>query len=79
MGKPPLQAEQLAVLKAYLSLVESLIDDLVKGQMVVKADDPKGLVLAQAPENISIVQVLRVVQHQSHGGPQAFTVRNRFH
>ncbi|MFZ1745207.1 MAG: YhjD/YihY/BrkB family envelope integrity protein [Nitrospirales bacterium] len=74
-GKPPLRAEQLARAQGVpLTLVESLIDDLVKGQMVVKGDKPKGLVLAQAPENIPVVEVLRVVQHQPHGGPQAFTV-----
>lgn len=74
-GKPPLRAEQLARAQGVpLTLVESLIDDLVKGQMVVKGDKPKGLVLAQAPENIPVVEVLRVVQHQPHDGPQTFTV-----
>jgi DNA-binding IscR family transcriptional regulator len=54
--------------------VESLINDLVTAKMIVRGDDPKGLVLAQAPENISVVDVLRVVQHQPHAGPQAFAV-----
>ena len=74
-GKPPLKEEQLARAQGVpLTLVGSLINDLVKANMIVKGDHPKGLVLAQAPENIPVVEVLRVVQHQPHGGPQAFTV-----
>lgn len=74
-GKPPLKEEQLArAQRVPLTLVESLINDLVKAKMIVRGDDPKGLVLAQAPENISVVDVLRVVQHQPHAGPQAFAV-----
>ena len=74
-GKPPLKAEQLARAQGVpLTLVESLVNDLVKARMIVKGHDPKGLVLAQAPENIPVVEVLRVVQQQSHGGPPAFTV-----
>jgi membrane protein len=72
-GKPPLQEEQLARAQCVpLTLVESLINDLVKAKILVRGDEPKGLVLAQTPENISVVEVLRVVQHQPHGGPQAF-------
>jgi membrane protein len=75
LGKPPLKEEQLARAQGVpLTLVGALINDLVKAKMIVKGDDPKGLVLAQAPENIPVVEVLRVVQHQLHGGPQAFTV-----
>ncbi len=74
-GKPPLKEEQLARAQGVpLTLVESLLNDLVKAKMIVRGDDPKGLVLAQAPENMRIVDVLRVVQHQPHGGPQAFAV-----
>ena len=74
-GKPPLKEEQLARAQGVpLTLVESLINDLVKAKMIVKGDDPKGLVLAQAPEHIAVVDVLRVVQHRSDGGPKAFAV-----
>jgi len=74
-GKPPLKEEQLArAQRVPLTLVESLINDLVKARMIVKGDDPKGLVLARAPEHIPVVEVLRVVQHQPDGGPQAFAV-----
>ena len=74
-GKPPLKEEQLARVQGVpLTLVESLMNDLVTAKMIVRGDDPKGLVLAQAPENIAVVEVLRVVQHQPHGGPQAFAV-----
>jgi membrane protein len=72
-GRPPLTEEQLAHAQCVpLPLVESLINDLVKAKILIKGDEPKGLVLAQAPENIAIVEVLRIVQHQPHGGPQAF-------
>jgi membrane protein len=74
-GKPPLKEEQLArAQRVPLTLVESLINDLVKARMIVKGDDPKGLVLARAPEHIPVVEVLKVVQHQPDGGPQAFAV-----
>jgi membrane protein len=74
-GKRPLQEEQLArAQRVPLTLVESLMNDLVAAKMIVRGHDPKGLVLAQAPENIAVAEVLRVVQHQPHGGPQAFAV-----
>ena len=40
----------------------------------VAALQEASVVLAQAPENITVVEVLRIVQHQPHGGPQAFAV-----
>jgi len=55
-------------------LVESLINDLVKANMIVRGEEPKGLVLAQAPDHIAVVDVLKVVQHQPHSGPQGFAV-----
>jgi len=74
-GEAPPKEEQLARAQGVpLTLVESLMNDLVTAKMIVRGDDPKGLVLAQAPENIAVVEVLRVVQHQPHGGPQAFAV-----
>lgn len=57
-----------------LTLVESLIHDLVKAGMVFRTDEPQGLVLARPPESISVAEVLRVVQHQPHNGPQSFSV-----
>jgi membrane protein len=74
-GKPPLKEEQLArAQRVPLTLVEPLINDLVKAQLIARGDEPKGLILARSPENIAVVDVLRVVQHQHHGGPQAFAV-----
>ncbi|MGE0473262.1 MAG: YhjD/YihY/BrkB family envelope integrity protein [Nitrospirales bacterium] len=74
-GKLPLKIEQLARVQGVpLTLVESLINDLVKAGMVFRTEDPEGLVLARAPESISVVEVLRVVQHQPHSGPQSFSV-----
>ena len=74
-GKPPLKEEQLArAQRVPLTLVESLINDLVKANMIVRGEEPKGLVLAQAPDHIAVVDVLKVVQHQPHSGPQGFAV-----
>jgi len=74
-GKPPLQEEQLARAQGVpLTLVQTLIKDLVKAGMVLRTDEPPGLVLARPPESISVVEALRVVQQQSHSGPQSFSV-----
>jgi membrane protein len=74
-GKPPLKEEQLArAQRVPLTLVESLINDLVKAKVIARGDEPKGLILAQSPESITIVDVLKVVQHQPQSGPQAFAV-----
>jgi membrane protein len=74
-GKPPLKEEQLARVQGVpLTLVESLINDLVKAGMIFRTDAPQGLVLARPPESIPVVDVLRAVQHQPHNGPQSFSV-----
>lgn len=74
-GKLPLKEEQLARVQGVpLTLVGSLINDLVKAGMVFRTEDPEGLVLARPPESIPVVEVLRVVQHQPHSGPQSFSV-----
>lgn len=74
-GKVPLKEEQLARAQGVpLTLVESLIHDLVKAKIIFRTDDPQGLVLSKPPESIPVVEVLRVVQHQPHGGPQSFSV-----
>jgi membrane protein len=74
-GKPPLKEEQLArVQRVPLTLVGSLISDLVQANMLVRTESPKGVLLARPPETIEVVDVLKVVQHQLHSGPQGFTV-----
>ena len=74
-GKSPLKAEQLArVQEVPLTLVESLVTDLVKAGMIFRTDDPQGLVLARPPESIPVADVLRVVQQQPHSGPQSFSM-----
>ena len=40
----------------------------------MRTENPKGLVLARTPESIAVADVLKVVQHQLHNGPQGFTV-----
>jgi membrane protein len=74
-GKPPLQEEHLARMQGVpLTVVGSLMNDLVTANMLVRTDDPKGVMLARPPGKIAIVDVLKVVQHQLHNGPQGFTV-----
>ncbi len=72
-GQAPLNEEQLARIQGVpLTLVQSLIHDLIESKMVLHTEQPKGLVLARPPEAIAIVDVLKVVQHQPHNGPRAF-------
>lgn len=74
-GKTPLKEEQLArVQRVPLTLVGSLINDLVHANMLVRTESPKGVLLARPPETIEVADVLKVVQHQLHNGPQGFTV-----
>jgi membrane protein len=76
-GKPPLKEEPLArALGVPLTMVESLINELVQAGMIVRTETPSGLVLAKPPGSISIVEVLRLVQHQSHNPSQTFTLGN---
>ena len=42
--------------------------------MLVRTESPKGVLLARPPETIEVADVLKVVQHQLHNGPQGFTV-----
>ena len=74
-GKAPLKDEQLArVQRVPLTLIDSLTNDLIQANMLVRTERPKGVALARPPENIAVADVLKVVQHQLHNGPQGFTV-----
>ena len=74
-GKAPLKVEQLArVQHVPLTFVESLVNDLLQANMLMRTESPKGVVLARPPESITVVDVLKVVQHQLHNGPQGFAV-----
>lgn len=74
-GKAPLREEQLArVQRVPLTLVGSLISDLIQANMLVRTESPKGVLLARPPETIQVADVLKVVQHQLHNGPQGFMV-----
>ena len=42
--------------------------------MLLHTEKPKGVVLARPPETIAVADVLKVVQHQLHNGPQGFAV-----
>ncbi len=74
-GKAPLKEVQLArVQRVPLTFIQSLTNDLIQANMLLRTEKPKGLALARPPEAIAIADVLKVVQHQLHNGPQGFTV-----
>ncbi len=74
-GKAPLKGEQLARAQHVpLTLVDSLLSDLIQANILVHTDRPKGVMLARPPETISVTEVLKVVQHQLHNGPQGYTL-----
>ena len=74
-GKAPLKGEQLArVQHVPLTMVESLLSDLIQAKILVHTDRPKGVVLARPPDSIAVTEVLKVVQHQLHNGAQGFTL-----
>jgi membrane protein len=74
-GKLPLKEEQLArVQRVPLTFVESLTKDLIQANMLLRTEKPKGVILARPPETIFVADVLKVIQHQLHNGPQGFTV-----
>ncbi len=76
-GKAPLKEEHLArIQRVPLTMVESLINDLVNAHLLLRTDKPKGVSLARPPETIPIVDVLRIVQHQPHHGSRGFAVGN---
>ncbi len=74
-GRPPLKEEHLARLQSVpLTLVHSLVNELIQAKMLVRTDKPKGVMLARPPETIPVADVLRVVHHQSHKAPNAFAI-----
>ncbi len=74
-GKPPLKELHLArIQRVPLTIVEPLINDLMKAHILIRTDKPKGVMLAKPPDKIAVVDVLKVVQHQAHHGSQAFTL-----
>jgi membrane protein len=74
-GKPPLKEEHLARIQGVpLTVVEPLVSDLVKAHLLIRTDKPKGVMLAKLPEQIAVVDVLRVVQRQEHDGSRAFAM-----
>jgi DNA-binding IscR family transcriptional regulator len=74
-GKPPLKEEHLArIQRVPLTIVESLINDLMKAHITIRTDKPKGVMLAKPPDQIAVVDVLKVVQHQAHHSSGTFTL-----
>jgi membrane protein len=74
-GKPPLKVEHLARIQQMpLTIVEALVNDLIKAHMLICTDKPKGVMLAKPPDQIPVADVLKVVQHQAHHGSGAFAL-----
>ena len=57
-----------------LTIVEALVNDLIKAHMLICTDKPKGVMLAKPPDQIPVADVLKVVQHQAHHGSGAFAL-----
>ena len=74
-GKPPLKEEHLArIQQVPVTIVESLIQDLINAHFLIRTDKPKGVMLAKPPESIAVAEILKVVQHQAHHGSRTFTM-----
>jgi membrane protein len=74
-GKPPLKVGHLARIQQMpLTIVEALVNDLIKAHMLICTDKPKGVMLAKPPDQIPVADVLKVVQHQAHHGSGAFAL-----
>jgi membrane protein len=62
-GIPPCRTEDLArTLGVPLSMLDDLVDDLIARGMLARSAEPRGVVLACAPERVRIVEILHVVR-----------------
>ena len=74
-GKLPLKEEHLArIQRVPLTIVETLINDLMKAHILIRTVKPKAVMLAKPPDQIAVVDVLKVVQHQAHHGSGTFSL-----
>ena len=74
-GKPPLKEEHLArIQQVPVTIVESLINDLINAHMLIRTNKPKGVMLSKPPEHMAVADVLKVVQHQTHHGSRTFAM-----
>ncbi|MDX1412338.1 MAG: hypothetical protein R3351_09290, partial [Nitrospirales bacterium] len=67
MELPPLQEYDLSrALNVPLSVVEGIINELMKSRAVVRTSDPDGVTLGRPPEFVDVVEVLDMVSHKDN-------------
>ena len=64
-GDPPYQPQQLAAkLGVPLSALEALVENFVEHGLMYRTSEPKGMTLGRPPEQITVLDVLRLVAHK---------------
>ncbi|MYA28523.1 MAG: YihY family inner membrane protein, partial [Nitrospira sp. SB0666_bin_27] len=64
-GEPPYQPQQLAAkLGVPLSALEALVENFVEHGLMYRTAEPKGMTLGRPPEQITVLEVLRLVAHK---------------
>jgi membrane protein len=86
-GEGPSQPEELArTLDAPLATLEEIVDDFVASRLLVHTTEPDGVLLARAPDQVTVVDVLDAIREPpaSHDvdpgvvpGPVAEALRRR--
>jgi membrane protein len=86
-GEGPSQPEELArTLDAPLATLEELLEDFVASRLLVRTTEPDGVMLARAPDQVTVVDALGAIREPpaSHGvdpavvpGPVAEALRRR--
>lgn len=80
-GQPPVPLRTLAsAIAAPVAVLEHLVDDFVRHGVLLRCTEPEAIVLARAPEQVSVLQVFRVVRDpddtepvDNDGAPAAVT------
>jgi len=64
-GLPPCRTDQLGrALQVPLSLLDEVVDDLVARGILARSAEPRGIVLARAPEQVRVVDVLDITRDE---------------
>ena len=67
MELPPLQEYDLSrALNVPLSVVEGIVNELMKSRAVVRTSDPDGVTLGRPPEFVDVVEILDIVSHKDN-------------
>ena len=63
---PPLQEKDLSrALNVPLSVVEGIINELIKSRAVVRTSAPDGVTLGRPPEFVNVAEILDIVSHKN--------------